>query len=127
MGNAVIDAPMKGYSLFVLGSGLVLLVLAATLNPGCSGPATDKPCDYLAKFKQGASTAGGYARYAEIEVLDQGSAVYVLQRTSDPNIILHTQGVLIDKKSCRICEVNGRHSAHRITLATYPAEIAAPK
>ena len=67
-----------------------------------------------------------YSRTSGIEVVDQGSSVCVQQFTDEPGVILHAPGVLIDKASCRICEVSGRnwagHSARRAVLATYPAE-----
>lgn len=100
--------------------------MAATISPGCTGPVSRVPCDYLAKFKEGAATKRGYSRAAGIEVVDLGSSVYVQQFTDDPGVILHTPGVLIDKRSCRVCEVNGYssvgHKPERVLLATYPAE-----
>lgn len=119
-------SPTAGYVFMISAGALTLLALSAVVAPGCTGPKSLEACDCLAKFKEGAAQARGYSRTAGIEVIDQGSSVYVQQFTNDPGIILHTPGVLIDKRSCRVCEVNGYSSvgreARRVVLATYPAE-----
>lgn len=92
--------------------GLTLLMTSAIVAPGCTGVPSAHPCDYVALAKQGASQFGGHSKRDGFEVLDRGSSVYVHQPlpagwTDGP------PGVLIDKKSCRICEVRAYGSLPR--------------
>jgi hypothetical protein len=120
------SAPTAGYVFLISGAALTLLVLAAVVAPGCSGPPSTEPCDYVTKFKEGAASFRGHSRHLPIEVLDQGSSVYVQQFSNDPGVLLHTPGAVIDKRSCRVCQVDGYSTAGRtarhLVLATYPPE-----
>jgi len=89
-------------------AGLCALAVSAIAAPGCTGPISDQPCDYVAKFKGAVAQFRGHSPYFPIQVLDVGSSVYVLQ-TAPPRsgFMPHTPGALIDKKSCRICQADG--------------------
>lgn len=113
----------------LLLGGIVTFGLAvmAGIAPGCTGPVSRTPCDYLQTAKQALSEQRGFSPYFPIVVLDEGSSVY-LQQLAQPRLafVLHTPGVLIDRKSCRVCQVDGYDkygSEHgRRVLATYAAE-----
>jgi hypothetical protein len=108
-------------------AGLCGLTLSATMVPGCTGPVSDQPCDYVAKFKAAVTKFRGHSPYFAIEVMDSGSSVYVRQTApAKSGLVLHTPGVLIDKKSCRVCQADGYATVGEAdglrVLATYPAE-----
>ncbi len=84
---------------------LTMLVLTASAFPGCSGPASAQPCNFIALAKQGARQVRRHSPYLGFQVLDRGSSVYVHQPIPD-GYMDGPPGVLIDKKSCRICEVD---------------------
>jgi hypothetical protein len=96
---------MTAYAFFAVLAGLVLLAGADHVSPGCTGPAVER-CDYIAVAK--AANSGPNDRHFRSElgfnVFDRGSAVWVQQSYPDVSLI-HASGVLIDKKSCRPCQV----------------------
>gem|GEM_PF-2468296 len=88
---------------------LALLVTAVPLaanvaSPGCTGPPARQPCDFVELFKS--ATFVDYRRTFAIRVADLGSSVYVNQPLL-PQFLSHEPGVLIDKRSCRVCRVDG--------------------
>jgi hypothetical protein len=113
----------------LLLAGIILLgvTLTAVIAPGCAGPVSKTPCDYLQIARDALGHGRGFSPYFPVQVLDEGSSVY-LQQSADPGLgfILHTPGVLIDRTSCRVCQVDGNDrygTDHgRTVLASYPAE-----
>lgn len=120
------SSPTTGFVLLVWVTALTMLAAVTIAAPGCTGPVSNERCDYLAKFKEGAAEFHGYSPSHGIEIVDQGSSVYVQQFTDDPGVLLHTPGVLIDKRSCRVCQVNGYSAIGsepgRIILTRFAAE-----
>lgn len=96
---------MTAYAFFAVLAGLVLLAGADHVSPGCTGPAVER-CDYIAVAK--AANSGPNARHFRSDlgfnVFDQGSAVWV-QQSYPAFSLIHASGVLIDKRSCRPCQV----------------------
>lgn len=100
------------FSIFAALGGLAFLMHANHVAPGCTGPEVRR-CDYVATAKSGlAASMDGYAlrhpfsRDRGFDVFDYGSSVLVQQ--SDPfegDALSHGAAVLIDKKSCRPCEI----------------------
>lgn len=101
------------FSVFAALGGLIFLMNANYVAPGCTGPEV-KQCDYVATAKTAlAASTDAYARFHPFsqdrgfDVFDYGSSVLVQQ--SDPfegdDWLGHGSAVLIDKKSCRPCEI----------------------
>lgn len=101
------------FSIFVAIGALAFLMNANHVAPGCTGPEV-RQCDYVATAKAAlAASTDGYALMHPFspdrgfDVFDYGSSVLVQQ--SDPfggdNWLGHASSVLIDKKSCRPCEI----------------------
>ncbi len=97
------------FSVFAALGGLAFLMNANYVAPGCTGPEVRR-CDYVATAKTAlAASTDAYALThpfsAErgFDVFDYGSSVLVQQR--DPFGWGHASSVLIDKKSCRPCEI----------------------
>ena len=104
--SAIKPVPLGFYGLAAALAGLAALSVSAISSPGCTGPASVEPCDYLARFKDAATRqAGGYSQALPFQVLDLGSSVYVKQAGSE-GAVAHTPGVVIDKKSCKVCRVD---------------------
>lgn len=124
-------APPAAFTVMVSLLALGTLVLMAAGEPGCTGPASRNPCDWLAKFKEGAASVRTHSPYFAVEVLDLGSSAYATHvAPANARYILHTPGVLIDKKSCRICQADyyaTRGGDEGLPLiARYPAERELP-
>ena len=124
--------PTPAFGFIVSLSSLAILVLVALASPGCTGPVSAEPCDWLAKFKEGAARVRTHSPYFDVEVVDLGSSAYATH-VQPPNVryILHTPGVLIDKRSCRICQADfyaqyGSDGGLPV-LVRYPAERPLPK
>lgn len=100
------------FSFFAVLASLTLLMSANYVSPGCTGPEVRR-CDYIAAAK--IALAGSRSPQAifhpfspdrGFEVFDQGSSVLVQQADPfGPDWMSHASSVLIDKKSCRPCEV----------------------
>ncbi|MNT36207.1 hypothetical protein D3C72_1722750 [compost metagenome] len=100
------------FSVFAALGGLAFLMNANHVAPGCTGPEVSR-CDYVATAKTAlAVSTDAYARIHPFspaqgfDVFDYGSSVLVQQ--SDPSegdALSHASSVLIDKKSCRPCEI----------------------
>jgi hypothetical protein len=119
--------PLAAFGVSAALVGLCGLTMVPMVAPGCTGPVSDRPCDYAAKFKAASTRFRGHSPYFPIAVLDVGSSVYVLQTAPpDAGFILHTPGALIDKKSCRVCRADG-YAAYTDddglrVLARYPSD-----
>lgn len=99
-------APLGFYGLALVLAGLAALSASAFSSPGCTGPQSQQPCDYVQSFKHAATRqAGGYSTALPFQVLDLGSSVYVGQ-AAPAGAVTHTPGAVIDKKSCRVCRVD---------------------
>lgn len=98
------------FAIFAVLGGLTLLVGADHASPGCTGPEVQR-CDYVASAKAAVARSGrpSFQTGRGFEIFDQGSAVLVQQSTL-PGATLpdHGPSVLIDKKSCRACQVGWR-------------------
>ncbi|WEK58464.1 MAG: hypothetical protein P0Y52_02690 [Candidatus Brevundimonas phytovorans] len=100
------------FSIFAAVGGLAFLMNANYVAPGCTGPEVRR-CDYVATAKTAlAASTDVHARFHPFsqdrgfDVFDYGSSVLVQQ--SDPfegDALNHGSSVLIDKKSCRPCEI----------------------
>lgn len=101
------------FSIFAALGGLAFLMNANYGAPGCTG-AEVRRCDYVTTAKNAlAASTDAYALTHPFstdrgfDVFDYGSSVLVQQ--SDPfggdNWLGHASSVLVDKKSCRPCEV----------------------
>ena len=101
------------FSIFAALGGLAFLMNANYVAPGCTGPQMRR-CDYVATAKATlAASSDAYARIHPFspdrgfDLFDYGSSVLVQQ--SDPfggdSWLSHGSSVLIDKKSCRPCEI----------------------
>ncbi|MBU1346898.1 MAG: hypothetical protein KKA16_08085 [Alphaproteobacteria bacterium] len=101
--------PLLGFgafSIFAVLAGLVLLVGVDRASPGCAGPAVER-CDYIAAAKAGIARQDRAPFYPElgIEVFDLGSSVRVQQNYPRVGLI-HGSSVMIDRRSCRVCEID---------------------
>ncbi len=85
------------YALMVSLIALTGLVLTAAIAPGCTGPAAHQPCDFVAVAKEAKTYR--YSPTCGFQVWAAGSSAYVSQPAADAS------GVVIDKRSCRVCEV----------------------
>jgi len=103
--SGLITLDMASYSLFAVLAGLVLLVGADHVSPGCTGPAVER-CDYIeaAKAANSGPDDQPFLTYLGFNVFDQGSSVWV-QQSHPVDAFVHAPAVRIDKKSCRPCEV----------------------
>jgi hypothetical protein len=118
---------LAAFGVIAAVTALCGLTMVPIVAPGCTGPVSEQPCDYVASFKTASTRFHGHSPYFSIEVLDVGSSVYVRQTAPpDSSFILHTPGALIDKKSCRVCRADG-YAAYgdddglRV-LARYPSD-----
>lgn len=105
----MITLGVGAFVLFAVLAGLALLSGANYAAPGCTGPAV-QPCDYVATAKAALQTTNFQAFYEhrDIEVFDRGSSVLVQERTPPgPYELDEGPAVLIDKRSCRVCSVEG--------------------
>jgi len=95
------------FSIIAVLAGLVLLVGANHASPGCTGPKV-QTCDYVASAKTAVAQSEFHPFQPDLgfEVFDQGSSVLVQQFTppGEPSLN-HAPSVLIDKNSCRACNV----------------------
>ncbi|MNE07222.1 hypothetical protein D3C80_998310 [compost metagenome] len=109
----VLEPPGFGvFSVFAALGGLAFLMNANYVAPGCTGPAVRR-CDYVATAKTALTASTGvhalmhpFSSDRGFDVFDYGSSVLVQQ--SDPfqgDALSHASSVLIDKKSCRPCEI----------------------
>ena len=118
--------PLAAFGVIAAVTALCGLTLVPIVAPGCTGPVSEHPCDYVGKFKAASTRFRGHSPYFPIEVMDVGSSVYVRQTNSlKPGFVLHTPGVLIDKKSCRVCRADGYATfgdGDLRVLARYPAD-----
>jgi hypothetical protein len=119
--------PLAAFGMIAALVGLCGLTMVPVVAPGCTGPVSDQPCDYVAQFKAVSTRFHGHSPYFPIEVMDLGSSAYVRQTAPpDSGFVLHTPGALIDKKSCRVCRADG-YAAYgdddglRV-LARYPSD-----
>ena len=103
---------LGAFSIFTAIGGLSFLMFANYAAPGCTGPQV-KRCDYVATAKTALATSSDalalihpFSSDRGFDVFDYGSSVLVQQ--SDPfegDALSHASSVLIDKKSCRPCEI----------------------
>ncbi len=101
-----ITLSMDTYAVFAMLMGLALLMVANQSAPGCTGPAVQR-CDYVetAKIANSGPYANAFDPSLGFNVFDKGSSVVVQQ--SYPLVGgIHGASVLIDKKSCRPCQVD---------------------
>lgn len=100
------------FSIFAMLAGLTLLVGADQASPGCTGPEVQR-CDYVASASEAVARSRHHRFQSDLgfEIFDQGSSVLVQQFTppGEPSLN-HAPSVLIDKKSCRACAVDGHRS-----------------
>lgn len=94
------------YAYFAGLLATAMLVGANLAAPGCTGPRSPAPCDFVAIAKVEAEPFNPYSPYSRIQVLDRGSSAYVHERDRS-----HGPGVLIDKASCRVCEAHAYSDA----------------
>lgn len=101
------------FALFMMLSGLVLLVGANHAAPGCTGPAVQR-CDYVGTAKAAVGRSRPVQTDLGFEVYDQGSSVIVQQWTppGEPSLN-HADSVLIDKRSCRVCMIDWHYPTDR--------------
>lgn len=102
--------PLLGFgafSVFAVLVGLVLLVGVDQASPGCTGPAVER-CDYVAAAKAAIARQDRTPFFPElgVEVFDLGSSVRVQQNYRHVGLI-HGSSVMIDRRSCRVCEIDG--------------------
>ncbi len=120
MTKAMSLAPFAYFAMF---GALVLLVCANLAAPGCAGPPSAQPCDVFKVARDAVAGQRGFSERWGMVALDAGSSLYVRDRQPPHDIVLHTPGVLIDRKSCRVCRVDGYAALlereHR-TLLTAP-------
>jgi len=100
------------FSLFAALGGLAFLMNANYVAPGCTGPKV-RQCDYVVTAKAAMTASHDalplmppFSSDQGFDVFDYGSSVLVQQ--SDPSegdALSHASSVLIDKKSCRPCEI----------------------
>ena len=99
---------LSAFGLFAIVGGLVLLAATNGVAPGCTGPVVQQ-CDYVATAKAAVSQSKRHRFQADLgfEIFDQGSIVLVQQFTppGEPELN-HAPSVLIDRKSCRACQVD---------------------
>lgn len=97
------------YTYFVIVGGLALLACANLAAPGCAGPPSARPCDFFQIAKDAVAHTRGFSERWGMVALDDGSSVYVRDHQPPYEVagILHTPGVLVDRKSCRVCRVDG--------------------
>jgi len=120
-------APFTGrlssiYAMMVALSALAMFAVTNLAAPGCSGPPV-AACDFLAVGAQAAKANDrGLSPYFETVAYDAGSSVYVTNGPAPPGVLLEPPGVLIDKKSCRVCKVDiSRTVLEGTVLARAPA------
>ncbi len=89
-------------------------LVANVASPGCTGPPARQPCDFVRLFRAATANLSEHHPMFAVRVADLGSSVYV-QQPSLPQFLSHLPGVLIDKRSCRVCRVDGY-----ATLLDYP-------
>ena len=109
------------FSLFAVLAGLALLVGADHASPGCTGPEVQR-CDYVASAKAAVARSEHHLFQTDLsfEIFDQGSAVLVQQFTppGEPSLN-HAPSVLVAKRSCRACGVDGHFPTRGDPLAPY--------
>lgn len=93
------------FIVFTVIGGLALLMGTNNASPGCTGPAVHR-CDYIetAKAATIAANRGPFQRSRGFEVFDLGSSIRVQQYYPRMGLI-ESPSVLIDKRSCRVCEI----------------------
>lgn len=121
---------MSAYGYFAIIGGLGLLACVNLAAPGCSGPPSPRPCDFFQIARDAVSDRRGFSERWGMVALDDGSSVYVRDHQPQYEIagILHTPGVLIDRRSCRVCRVDGYAAIleeERPTLMTTPPKLEA--
>lgn len=103
------------FALFAVLAGIGLLVGTTEAVPGCTGPAVDR-CDYISTATTAVAGTEHHPFQSDLgfEVFDQGSSVIVQQFTppGEPELN-HAPSVLIDKKSCRACQVDWHQTTPR--------------
>lgn len=99
------------FGLFVVLGGLALLAGANHAAPGCTGPAVAR-CDYVATARDAVARSDfpPFSPDRAYEIFDEGSSVRVQQAALPKAVVDHGPSVLIDRTSCRVCEVDGRRS-----------------
>lgn len=96
---------MDAFVVFAMLMGLALLMIANQFSPGCTGPAVQR-CDYIetAKAANSGPQANAFEASLGFNVFDRGSSV-VVQQNYPVGGLVHGASVLIDKRSCRPCQV----------------------
>lgn len=126
---------LGAFGFFAVLAGLVLLAGANHAAPGCTGPAVQR-CDYVTTATAAVAQTRHHSFQSDLgfEVFDQGSSVVVQQFTppGEPELN-HAPSVLIDKRSCRACQVDWHQPTPRVdpestlgaVIERIPAEDAA--
>lgn len=98
--------PSIAYAVVVAAVALAALAVLTLITPGCSGPPSSEPCNFLELSKRAVDrSVGGFNPHFEVVAVDYGASVYVRQ-PYQRDTILHSAGVLIDKRSCRVCDIH---------------------
>lgn len=122
---------LTSYGYFVIVAGLALLVCANLAARGCAGPPSAQPCDVFKIARDAVADRRGFSERWGMIAMEAGSSLYVRDHQPPYEIagILHTPGVLIDRKSCRVCRVDGYATMldgeRPILLTTPPKQSAA--
>jgi len=100
------------FSIFAMLGGLALLTGADHAAPGCTGPEVRR-CDYIetAKIAQASDPHSHRKFHPDLgfEIVEMGSSVRVQQYLPDGSPgLFEGPAVLIDRKSCRPCNVEVR-------------------
>ena len=106
--DGLITLGLGAFVLMAVLAGLALLMGTNEAAPGCTGPAVAR-CDYVetAKAAVAKSDHHPFRDDGAFEVFDQGTSVRV-QQPAPPGALSHGPSVLIDRKSCRACQVEYR-------------------
>jgi len=125
----LITLGIVSFIVFAAIGGLTRLMAANHAAPGCTGPAVQQ-CDYIAAAKAATTTASGseFLPRRGFEVFDLGSSVRVQQYYPRVGLI-ESASVLIDKRSCRVCEIGTyldpfNDTRGQLLLRTSPEDVA---